>query len=203
MSHKNLLIVFVKNQVLGHCKTRLAKRIGAEKALEVYRILLDHTHNIALEVPCDKAVFYSQEVISEDLWETDIFKKQGQCEGDLGEKMQAAFQWGFSQGYTKIVLIGSDLIDLTASDITSAFSHLDHCKTVFGPAVDGGYYLIGQASMNRALFHHMPWSTNQVLKKSTEQLAPGTYRLLSYKNDIDTLEDLTEHPIFTPFISHS
>ena len=181
----------------------MAKRIGAEKALEVYRILLDHTHNIALEVPCDKAVFYSQEVISEDLWETDIFKKQGQCEGDLGEKMQAAFQWGFSQGYTKIVLIGSDLIDLTASDITSAFSHLDHCKTVFGPAADGGYYLIGQASMNRAIFDHMPWSTNQVLKKSTEQLAPGTYRLLSYKNDIDTLEDLTEHPIFNPFISPS
>lgn len=203
MPSKNLLIIFVKNPVLGHCKTRLAAVIGAKNALEVYRMLLSHTHQVALKVQADKVVFYSQEVSHEDLWEAHAFQKQRQSQGDLGEKMQAAFQWGFSKGYTKIVLIGSDLIDLTVSDVEAAFKALDSNKTVFGPATDGGYYLIGQSAMNTALFKGIPWSTEKVLAKSTEQLDPGNYSLLTYKNDIDCLEDLAEHPIFTSFIPHS
>lgn len=203
MPTQNLLIIFAKNPVLGHCKTRLAAGIGSKNALEVYRMLLHHTHQVALETPGDKVVFYSQEVISEDLWEANIFQKQRQSVGDLGEKMQAAFHWGFSKGYTKIVLIGSDLIDLTALDIKTAFTELDTHKTVFGPARDGGYYLIGQSAMNTALFKDIPWSTEKVLAKSTEPLSPGSYSLLAYKNDIDCLEDLAEHPIFTSFIPHS
>ena len=200
MPSKNLLIIFAKNPVLGHCKTRLAAGIGAKNALEIYHILLNHTHQVALETLGDKVVFYSQEVSYEGLWEANIFQKQRQSQGDLGEKMQAAFQWGFSKGYTKIVLIGTDLLDLTASDLEAAFKALDSNKTVFGPATDGGYYLIGQSAMNASLFKGIPWSTEKVLAKSTEQLAPGTYSLLTYKNDIDCLEDLAEHPIFTSFI---
>jgi len=203
MTAENLLIIFAKNPVLGHCKTRLAAGIGAQNALEVYKILLAHTAKISHPLACTKVVFYSQEVIETDLWEPEFFKKKLQAKGDLGQKMAQAFEWGFEQGYKKIVLIGTDLIDLEAADIQQAFKALETVNTVFGPATDGGYYLIGQAVLQPALFTDIPWSTAAVLEKSLALLPNHSYELLETKNDIDQIEDLKNIPVFLPFIAES
>ena len=196
---ENLLIIFAKNPVLGRCKTRLAKGIGPENALAVYRILLQHTAQTTSSLKVDKEVFYTDFIDHEDSWDSTIFKKGLQRPGDLGQKMQAAFEAGFKKGYQKIVLIGTDLISLEASDIEKAFKALDNNRVVFGPAQDGGYYLIGLSQMKPELFKNIPWSTAEVLTKSLEKI-DHTYQLLQIKNDIDTEEDLAEIPVFLPFI---
>jgi len=96
------------------------------------------------------------------------------------------------------VLIGTDLITLEASDIQKAFEALDSNTVVFGPAQDGGYYLIGLTQMKPELFKNIPWSTAEVLNRSLEKI-DHTYQLLQIKNDIDTVEDLAEIPVFLPF----
>lgn len=196
---ENLLIIFAKNPVLGRCKTRLAKGIGPENALAVYRILLQHTAQTTSSLKVDKEVFYTDFIDHEDSWDSTIFKKGLQRPGDLGQKMQAAFEAGFKKGYQKIVLIGTDLISLEASDIEKAFKALDSNTVIFGPALDGGYYLIGLSQMKPELFKNIPWSTAEVLTKSLEKI-DHTYQLLQIKNDIDTVEDLAEIPVFLPFI---
>ena len=196
---ENLLIIFAKNPVLGRCKTRLAKGIGPENALAIYRILLQHTAQTTSSLKVDKEVFYTDFIDHEDNWDSTIFKKKLQSPGDLGQKMQAAFEAGFKKGYQKIVLIGTDLITLEPSDIEKAFDALDSNRVVFGPAQDGGYYLIGLSQMKPELFKNIPWSTAEVLTKSLEKI-DHTYQLLQLKNDIDTVEDLAEIPVFLPFI---
>ncbi|MBT5920694.1 MAG: TIGR04282 family arsenosugar biosynthesis glycosyltransferase [Flavobacteriaceae bacterium] len=196
---KNLLIIFAKNPVLGQCKTRLAKGIGPENALAVYRILLQHTAQTTRNLKVDKEVFYTDFIDNEDLWDPRFFHKNKQINGSLGEKMLAAFEAGFKKGYHKIVLIGTDLISLEASDINEAFHALEKDSVVFGPAQDGGYYLIGLSQTRPELFQNIPWSTHEVLSKSIERLT-CTYQVLQEKNDIDTLEDLAEIPVFLPYI---
>ena len=196
---ENLLIIFAKNPVIGRCKTRLAKGIGPENALAVYRILLQHTAQTTRSLKVDKEVFYTDFIDHEDNWDSTIFKKGLQSPGDLGQKMQTAFEAGFKKGYQKIVLIGTDLITLESSDIEKAFEALDSNTVVFGPAQDGGYYLIGLSQMKPELFKNIPWSTSKVLTKSLEKI-DHTYQLLQIKNDIDTVEDLAEIPVFLPFI---
>jgi rSAM/selenodomain-associated transferase 1 len=197
---KDLLIIFAKNPVLGHCKTRLAAGIGTQNALDVYKILLAHTAAVTQEINKKKVVFYSQEILENDIWDPNLFDKQLQCQGDLGKKMLHAFHWGFEQGYQNIVLIGTDLIDLKPTDIEEAFTSLDKNKAVFGPATDGGYYLIGLSEKNPKLFQNIPWSTSAVLNMSLKNLSLGSFHLLQSKNDIDQKEDLQNIPLFLQYI---
>ena len=108
---KNLLIIFVKNQIPGKVKTRLASTIGHPKALEIYQQLLVITENATQKVKADKQVYFSQEVIEQE-WKGCLkFVQKGD---NLGEKMQNAFKNGFSMHYDKIILIGSDLPDISS-----------------------------------------------------------------------------------------
>lgn len=198
---KNLLIIFAKNPILGHCKTRLATGVGPENALKIYQTLLTHTAKTVKKLPCRKVVFYSKYIDKEDVWEASIFEKQVQATGGLGHRMSQAFDWGFAQGHKNIVLIGTDLIDLEALDIKDAFKALATKAVVFGPATDGGYYLIGLSRMNKDLFKNIPWSTAEVLRKSLAKLPLNNSHLLAQKNDIDQIEDLKNIPLFLPYIS--
>ena len=76
MTNKNALIIFTRNPELGKCKTRLAKTIGDEAALEIYKFLLQHTADVALKTNGDKYVFFSEEKTEKDsLFKADFYKK--------------------------------------------------------------------------------------------------------------------------------
>ncbi|NEV94544.1 glycosyltransferase [Psychroflexus sp. YR1-1] len=197
---ENLVIVFAKNPELGKCKTRLAKSIGDENALEVYKTLIRHTAKTIGNTSVSRAVFYSEELQNRDLWDDALFQKQVQSKGHLGEKMQAAFAWGFAQGYAKICIVGSDLPMLETSDIVKAFQHLEHKDLVFGPANDGGYYLMGMSGFHKNAFLKKAWSTETVLQKTLEDLEGLSLAFLETKTDIDTLEDLAKHPEYHRYI---
>ena len=186
-------MVFAKNPELGKCKTRLAKSIGDEKALEIYKTLLRHTAETLAQVEADRVVFYSEQIQHRDLWDENVFQKQVQIQGHLGEKMQAAFEWGFAQGYSKICIVGSDLMELQASDLDQAFLELENHDVVFGPAQDGGFYLMGMTQLYKQAFLNKAWSTETVLENTLRDLKGLEYALLETKTDIDYVENALQH----------
>ena len=186
-------MVFAKNPELGKCKTRLAKSIGDEKALEIYKTLLRHTAETLAQVEADRVVFYSEQIQHRDLWDENVFQKQVQIQGHLGEKMQAAFEWGFAQGYSKICIVGSDLMELQASDLDQAFLELENHDVVFGPAQDGGFYLMGMTQLYKRAFLDKAWSTETVLEDTLRDIKGLKYALLETKTDIDYVENALQH----------
>ncbi|MGV6862530.1 MAG: TIGR04282 family arsenosugar biosynthesis glycosyltransferase [Putridiphycobacter sp.] len=195
---KDLLIVFVKPPIAGKVKTRLAKSIGDQKALEVYLSLLKLTHKEIKTLPCDVHIYSSGK------WENDIFGSLPvfvQKGHDLGEKMVHAFQQSLTKSYERIILIGSDLPDLNAEIILNGFKALSSHDTVFGPALDGGYYLIGMKKNHPFIFTHKPWSQPQLLQQTLTELKTNqiSYHLLQSLNDIDTLEDLKQSILANQF----
>ena len=109
MKSKNLLLIFTRNPELGKCKTRLAKTIGDEKALEIYKFLLNHTVTITKALKVVKQVYYSETIWENDIWDNEIYQKKIQNGSDLGIRMKNAFKNGFDDGFEKIIVIGSDM----------------------------------------------------------------------------------------------
>lgn len=191
---KNLSIVFVRNPELGKVKTRLAKTIGDKKALNIYILLLKHTESVLQKVSSDKVVYYSEEIQNNDLWSDRCFQKKLQKGNDLGERMQHAFEMAFKEGYEKVVIVGSDLFDLKVVHIENAFKSLENHDLVIGPSLDGGYYLLGMKVMHPAVFKNKQWGTDSVLETTLKNLEQKNVKLLEALNDIDTFDDLQEHP---------
>lgn len=191
---ENLLIIFVKNPVIGKVKSRLAKSIGDKKALSVYIKLLTNTKKIVKDLDMDKRVCYSDTIDKEDLWGSSNFQKSLQKGNDLGLRMYHAIDDASKESYDKICLIGSDIMELTDEIIIKAFNRLDDFDIVLGPSFDGGYYLIGMNSPVRELFLNKKWSTGVVLEEAVNEIKKLklTYSFLPTLNDIDEIEDINE-----------
>ena len=200
LKSKNLLLIFTRNPELGKAKTRLAKTVGDETALEIYKFLLEKTCNVSAKVTADKAVYYSVKVRYEDIWDENSYQKYQQVGEDLGIRMLHAFKNGFDVGYQKVLIIGSDLYDLTSEIIESAFVELDTNDIVIGPAEDGGYYLLGMNSLHTAIFKNKDWGTSSVRKDTLADLKDKKVHLLQELNDVDVFEDIEHHPAFQQFL---
>jgi rSAM/selenodomain-associated transferase 1 len=189
----NLLLIFTRNPELGKAKTRLAKTIGDEAALTIYKFLLNHTQKVTEAINCDKAVYYSVKVRENDIWDENLYQKLQQKGADLGIRMQNAFQNSFEAGYQKVMIIGSDLVDLSSEIIEKAFLQLENNDVVIGPAEDGGYYLLGMKNLQPKIFENKEWGTSTVRKETLTDLKNKKIHLLSELNDIDVYEDLQKH----------
>lgn len=191
---KNLLIIFVKNPVLGKVKTRLAKSIGEKNALLVYEKLLKRTKEIAANLLIDKRVCYSEFIGQDDLWNNNSFQKKMQKGNDLGEKMYNAFKDAFADSYNNICLIGSDNMELTDEIILQAFSTLSKKDIVLGPSLDGGYYLIGMKRPHKELFFGKTWGSSKVFYEAVDEITRMNldHALLPALNDIDQIEDIKD-----------
>lgn len=187
-----LLIVFVKNPEMGRVKTRLAADIGDTEALHIYQKLTAHTRCEASEVKADRQVWYSEFIDEKDQWNSSLFAKRLQPDGNLGKKMKCAFASGFNSGYGKVVLIGSDCPTILTRHIEEAFEKLESHDTVLGPSSDGGYYLIGLKKLKTSLFKDKPWSSSELYEQTLNELRDSglSYCKLEELNDIDTADDL-------------
>ena len=182
----------MKNLELGNVKTRLANLIGDQNALIVYEALVDKTRETIEHLSVKKAIYYSNYIDEYDKFSNDKFSKRLQLGDDLGNRMQNTFQSVFNLGFKKAVIIGSDCWDLTPEIIEVAFEELDSHDFVLGPAVDGGYYLMGMKEMLSDVFNNKQWSTANVLVDTLIDIdnASKTKALLPTLNDVDYLSDL-------------
>lgn len=198
---KNALIIFTRNPELGKCKTRLAKTLGDQAALEIYKYLLNHTAQTSKKVSVDRFVFYSNQIMSNDIWNSDFFIKKSQTGTDLGERMENAFSELFQLGYEKCLIIGSDLLDLNAEIISEGFQKLNQHDYVIGPALDGGYYLFGMKKLHPKIFKNKAWGTESVREETLNDLQDYNLHLLKTLNDIDTFEDMAHYQQLKQFYS--
>lgn len=186
------IIIFQKNAVLGKVKTRLAADVGDEKALEIYRFLTDYTHLHLEPVDAAKFLFYSDSLEENSrLRDYSVHVQQG---ADLGERMLNAFQLVFDQGFDAVVIIGTDCHELKSKHVNEAFQRLESTDYVIGPAVDGGYYLLGTRQLNAGVFLNKSWSHADVLKEAIQSIdeAGLTHSCIELLSDIDTVDDLKE-----------
>ena len=191
MEHsEDALIIFIKNPQRGKVKTRLARTSGDARALQIYNALLQHTRKLALEIDVTRYLFYSDFVNTQDAWSASEFKKRLQKGKDLGIRMANAFKEVLSK-YQKAVIIGSDCASLSPAIVREAFIRLDEVDYVLGPAMDGGYYLLGMQEYTPELFTNIPWSTEDVAALTLKKIGEldATFGLLPQLSDIDYEED--------------
>ena len=188
----NHLIIFVKNPELGKVKTRLAKTIGDEKALYIYKLLLEQTFQVTLPVLAEKKLYYSEFVQNMDQFNDLVYEKHIQSGDGLGSKMYHAFKHSFAEWADKVVLIGSDCFELNSGIIEEAFKALEESDYVLGPAKDGGYYLIGMKELNLEVFQNKEWSTENVFLDTLLDIKNQgkSHYLLPTLSDVDVEEDL-------------
>lgn len=187
------LIVFAKNPEKGKVKTRLAKDIGAYQALSWYIRLLKKTEAEVQGLACVKTVFWAQDVpMHPPVFSNEEFNHKVQSNGDLGDRMQKAFQAYFDQAYDAVVIVGTDCWDLKTKHVEKAFRALQNHDVVMGPAKDGGYYLIGMKEMHKDLFKDIPWSTETVAAKTLEKINELGLSMIQLEtlSDVDRAIDL-------------
>ncbi len=193
------LLVFLKAPRVGAVKTRLARDIGDELAVEVYRSLarevLDATRPTPQEgfrrVLCFAPPDAGPEIAA---WAGDE-RLEPQSVGDLGARMDEAFANSFARGSTKTVIIGTDSLDVGRTAVDAAFQALDDADVVIRSAEDGGYTLIGLTRRQTALFEGIAWSTGAVLSQTLARAEAAGLRVESDgpDADIDDLAGLRRH----------
>ena len=185
------LIVFLKNPESGKVKTRIAKTCGNSEALQIYIRLLKHTLDIAESSKLNVLLSFSEKVDEHDMFNEYGFQKTIQTGDDLGERMHNAFINSLHSEHGKTIIIGSDCLQLEAKHLREACEALNHNDAVFGPAIDGGYYLIGLNSPQEKLFLAKSWSHQNVLSEALYAAKEQglNVHLLEPLSDIDTYDD--------------
>jgi rSAM/selenodomain-associated transferase 1 len=193
-----LILFFIKYPEPGEVKTRLAETIGSEKAVQLYQsFILDFLAKLeSTRLPFAICFYPEQKKQLLMEWLGEGYEYISQKGIDLGERMAAAFLDAFAGGQRRVILMGADFPDLPHPFLEEALDALSTHDAVIGPAMDGGYYLIGfkRETFFRQAFEGMHWSTKGVFRQTL--LILKTYRRRVYVlpawNDIDTIEDLRQ-----------
>ncbi len=140
-------------------------------------------------------LFYSSFIDGQDDWPAADFDKYLQASGDLGVRMETAFEQAFSEQQGPVLIIGSDCAQLTAQIIQEGIDALEEHDFVIGPAEDGGYYLLGMRAFHPEVFKGIAWSTETVFEQTNTIIAnkDWTLKLLPTLSDIDYEEDWEKH----------
>jgi rSAM/selenodomain-associated transferase 1 len=189
---ENALLLFIKNPIPGKTKTRLAADVGNKMALRMYHILCDWTREQAQGLTdTDRYLYYSDEITEPDTWPAEDFHKRLQNPGDLGERMAEGLRAVFAAGHRRVIIIGSDCPGIDTDYLNAAFAALENDDVVIGPALDGGYTLLGMRSFTPSLFTDVAWSTQEVLPTTLARAAEASKSVHQLKplSDVDYLED--------------
>lgn len=182
MRYARYLVIFARLPRLGRGKRRLARDIGAIEALRFQRVTLgkllrrlgrDPRWSTSLGITPDRSGPWPRGVAT-----------LPQGGGDLGQRMARVAQH-LPPG--PVVIIGSDIPDITASDVAAAFRALGSKSAVFGPAKDGGYWLVGLRRRPRFIdpFANVRWSSEHALADTLANLANKEIAMLRTLSDID------------------
>ena len=190
------ILFFVRNPERGEVKTRLAATLGHNVARHLYRcFILDMLSALESTAFPITICYYPKDALDDVKGIVgDGYAFQPQYGEDLGERMKNGMMDSFAQGFDPVIVIGSDIPDLPVAFIRESFAALQTYDTVIGPALDGGYYLIGfkEESLLPEAFQGIGWGTDTVLTRTVDILGANQCRfyLLPPLRDIDTLEDL-------------
>ena len=187
------VVLMVKAPMVGAVKTRLASTVGAGRATEIYRALVERQLR-ALPATWPVVVCFDPPTaeVAMHAWLTPL-RATGltfatQAAGDLGERLIAATVEAFGAGAEAVILIGGDCPYLGQEHFEEAARILATGQVALGPARDGGYYLIALRRPEPAIFTGIAWSSPQVLEKTRARCAAAGLRV----GELAELEDVDE-----------
>lgn len=215
----NHVLIFTKCPIAGFAKTRLIPAVGASRAAEISHQLTNRTITVARnflecsKIPTSLRIHYATNIRQDanltKEWFGQLHAECTICEswheqkgGDLGQRLSAAFAASFEDGASKVLVIGSDIPEIDAELLAEAFCLLEGADLVIGPAVDGGYYLLGMKKLHAQLFKNIPWST-KIVCATTIDIANAmgfSVRKLRTLRDVDLPQDL---PCFEGLMKNS
>ena len=198
---RTALVIFAKAPVPGRVKTRLCPPLTADEAATIHgTFVLDtlertkaavtklklHADRYLACAPSSSLAFFR---ILEERQAVSLIEQEGE---DLGARMNRACETLFQRGYQQVLIVGTDVPSLPLDYYRQALDQLERHDVVVGPALDGGYYMIGLKKLLPALFQGIPWSTDRVLTMTREKAVGMGLRvaLLPEWRDVDTIEDL-------------
>jgi rSAM/selenodomain-associated transferase 1 len=197
---RHSLIVFARAPAPGQTKTRLARSIGDDAAALLASAMLHdtldtaqkwaHSHHDVSVAFSPSDAFTPGACSLRALWDGTHF---AQCAGDIGARMLAAIEHQQSRGFERVLIIGSDFPDITVEILDAACDALTKHELVFGPAHDGGFYLIGAAHLlSPDFFDNIEWSSPRVLEQTLTKARhyQFTYSLGALHRDVDEFDDL-------------
>lgn len=208
------LIVMARFPEAGSAKTRLIPALGPEGAASLHSFLVHHAlrtvRAFAEQSGCRIDVQFAggsaeemRRLFGDDLQWTP---QQGES---LGDRMNLAVEKAFADGCHRVVVIGTDCPQLQCGHLERAFSSLSRTDVTIGPAIDGGYWLIGMRECLPELFEHIHWGSDSVLEETLQRVKQirKSKTLLPMLSDVDVPEDLVicrQYPeAFTPPLPHS
>jgi len=185
------LVIMVKEPRPGRVKTRLGRSIGMTTAAwwfrhqtrSLIRRLRDPRWNVVLAVAPDA------EGMTSRVWPDDL-PRLPQGPGDLGDRMKRVFQ---TMPTGPVAIIGADIPGITPARIWDAFRALGSSDAVFGPAPDGGYWLVGMKrgrALPVTLFNGVRWSTEHALADTVASIPDLSIAKIETLRDVDEVTDL-------------
>lgn len=191
------VLVFTRPPEPGRAKTRLIPTLGGEGAAAMHRALVERTIAVVREY-CRAADAGSVIRVAGEPRDMPISilgdaQRIIPQQGDgLGERLIHAFHAAFAEGARRVMAIGTDCPELSVGRLAEAAAALERADVVIGPALDGGYYLIGMNQHQPELFREIAWGTDMVLRQTRIRARRLGLRvqLLPALSDIDEPEDL-------------
>ncbi len=186
------VLLFAKAPRPGRVKTRLAREVGDAAAVEAYR-RVGAGVAAAVAAEFDLTVWHDPPDAEREMrdWLGD-HEYRAQRGGDLGERMSRAFAAHFDRGDRPVLAIGADAPGVGPAVVREAVRVLQQADVVLGPALDGGYYLIGLNREACHLFEGVPWGTPRVLQVTVALCVARDLKIgqLAPLRDLDTAADL-------------
>jgi len=193
---KVCILLLIKYPEKGRVKSRLAKAICGKIVVEIYRnSVLDILSVLARLNSSFMILFHPAAALRKfERWLGTKYEYIPQIGNNLGERLKNGFVDVFAKNYTNVIVLASDVPDLTKEVIREACEALDDSDVVIGPSPDGGYYLLGftRSTFFPEVFEKIMWSKDTVFDDTLERLKKMKRRvhILPLWRDIDTLEDL-------------
>jgi len=189
------LLIFARYPEAGKTKTRLTPGLGAEGAAQLHAQMIRKTMHTAARLRSVGIEVHHHGGTARD-WRSLIRSPLHlipQTEGDLGAKLQSAFERSFKRGDEALVVIGTDCPFIKRGDLQETYGKLRHHDMVIGPSADGGYFLLGLRRWVPQVFTDIDWGSERVFEQTvaSAKTAGLTIHELRTLDDIDTPDDLT------------
>lgn len=191
-----MVAVFAKAPVAGQVKSRLIPALRPEEAADLYRALLVDTIDVVESADARITVAFTPATGRRHLERLLGARRQLilQPPGDLGARLEGVIGMLRESGEKRVLVVGSDCPGLTSERVREAYSALGNAPVVLGPALDGGFYLLGVSVCAVGLLRDIPWSTGRELEATRMRLVERglAVRELPAERDLDTPSDLFE-----------